>query len=181
MMPRSKSVTGSAFLSAPARLPMSTLLIALRAVLFATAFLLFWLWVALRIQALDRYLGASLPAWTVALGLLAILGGASLVVTCIVLFVAQGRGTPAPFDAPKQFVAVGPYRIIRNPMYVGGLLLLAGFGLFQQSKAILLFCPLWLLGTHLFVTLYEEPVLTEKFGTSYLGYCRAVPRWIPKW
>jgi len=66
-------------------------------------------------------------------------------------------------------------------MYVGGLLLLAGFGLFQQSKAILLFCPLWLLGTHLFVTLYEEPVLREKFGTSYVGYCRAVPRWIPKW
>ncbi len=177
MMSRSRSVTGSALLSAPARLPMSTLL---RAVLFATAFLLFWFWVALRIQALDRYLGASLPAWTVALGLLAIVGGASLVVTCIVLFVAQGRGTPAPFDAPKRFVAVGPYRIIRNPMYVGGLLL-AGFGLFQQSKAILLFCPLWLLGTHLFVTLYEEPVLTEKFGTSYLGYCRAVPRWIPKW
>jgi len=87
---------------------MSTLFIALRTVLFATAFLLLWLWVALRIQILDRYLGASLPAWTVALGLLAIVGGASLVVTCIVLFIVQGRGTPAPFDAPKQFVAVGP-------------------------------------------------------------------------
>src|SRR5688572_17744265 len=167
-MPRTRIITGSALLSAR-QTPMSTLLIALRAVLFATAFLLFWFWVALRIQALDRYLGVPLPAWTGALGLLAILGGASLVVTCIVLFVAQGRGTPAPFDVPKQFVAVGPYRIIRNPMYVGGLLLLAGFGLFQQSKAILLFCPLWLLGTHLFVTLYEEPVLTEKFGSSYLG------------
>ena len=160
---------------------MNNVFIALRAILFATAFLLFWLWVALRIQALDRYLGTSLPAWTVALGLLAITGGASLVVTCIVLFIVQGRGTPAPFDAPKKFVAVGPYRIIRNPMYVGGLLLLAGFGFFQQSKAILLFCPLWLLGAHLFVILYEELVLTEKFGTSYLGYCRAVPRWIPKW
>ena len=180
-MPRTRIVTGSSLLSAPAKLPMSTLLVALRAVLFATAFLLFWLWVALRIQVLDRYLGASLPAWTVALGLLAIVGGASLVVTCIVLFVVQGRGTPAPFDAPRRFVAVGPYRIIRNPMYIGGLLLLAGFGLFQQSKAILLFCPLWLLGAHLFVILYEEPVLMEKFAASYLGYTRAVPRWIPMW
>jgi protein-S-isoprenylcysteine O-methyltransferase Ste14 len=160
---------------------MPTLFIALRAVLFAVAFLLFWLWAALRIQSLDRYLGASLPAWTVALGLLSVLAGASLVVTCIVLFIVQGRGTPAPFDSPKTFVAVGPYRIIRNPMYIGGLALLAGFGLFQQSKAILLFCPLWFLGSHLFVTLYEEPVLMEKFGTSYLGYSRAVPRWIPKW
>ena len=114
-------------------------------------------------------------------GTSAIVVGASLVVACIVLFVAQVAERRLLFDAPKQFVAVGPYRIIRNPMYVGGLLLLAGFGLFQQSKAILLFCPLWLLGAHLFVTLYEEPVLTEKFGTSYLGYCRAVPRWIPKW
>jgi protein-S-isoprenylcysteine O-methyltransferase Ste14 len=154
---------------------------ALRAVLFGTVFLVFWLWVALRIQALDRYLGASLPAWTLALGFLTIAGGATLVAVCIVLFVVQGLGTPAPFDAPKRFVAVGPYRIIRNPMYIGGLLLLAGFGLFQHSKAILLFCPLWLLGAHLFVTLYEEPVLKDKFGTSYLGYCRAVPRWIPKW
>ena len=163
------------------KIPTHTVFIALRAVLFAGAFLLFWLWVALRIQTLDRYFGASLPAWTVVLGLLAIVGGASLVVTCIVLFIVQGQGTPAPFDAPKKFVAVGPYRIIRNPMYIGGLLLLAGFGLFQHSKAILLFCPVWLLGTHLFVTLYEEPVLTEKFGTYYLGYCRAVPRWIPRW
>ena len=160
---------------------MHTVFIALRAILFAAAFLLFWFWVALRIQALDRYLGASLSTWTVALGLLAISGGASLLVTCIVLFIVQGRGTPAPFDAPRRFVAVGPYRIIRNPMYIGGLLLLAGFGFFQQSKAILLFCPLWLLGAHLFVTLYEEPALTEKFGTSYIGFCRAVPSWIPKW
>src|SRR5687768_15802364 len=108
---------------------MHTVFIALRAILFAAAFLLFWSWIALRLQPLDRYFGASLPAWTVVLGLLAIVRGASLLVTCIVLFIVQGQGTPAPFDAPKKFVAVGPYRIIRNPMYIGGLLLLAGFGL----------------------------------------------------
>ena len=147
----------------------------------AAAFLLVWIWVALRVQALDRYLGTPLPGWSVLLGVLSVLAGASLVVTCIVLFIVQGRGTPAPFDAPKRFVAVGPYRIIRNPMYIGGLLLLAGFGFFQQSKAILLFCALWFLAAHLFVTLYEEPILTDRFGTPYLGYSRAVPRWIPKW
>lgn len=160
---------------------MRTLFIALRAVTFATGFLLLWLWVALRVHWLDSYLGASLPWWTAGLGILFFLAGGGLVVICIVLFISQGHGTPAPFDAPQRFVALGPYRIVRNPMYLGGLALLVGLGLFQHSKAILLFALLWFLGAHAFVVFYEEPTLTEKFGAAYLGYCRSVPRWIPRW
>jgi protein-S-isoprenylcysteine O-methyltransferase Ste14 len=160
---------------------MRSLFIAVRAILFATCFLLLWLWVAMRLRSLDLYLGAALPEWTAALGIVFMLIGASLALMCVTLFIVQGRGTPAPFDAPKQFVALGPYRVVRNPMYLGGLALLIGFGLYQHSKAILLFCPVWFLLAHVFVILYEEPTLMSKFGTSYQGYCRAVPRWIPKW
>jgi protein-S-isoprenylcysteine O-methyltransferase Ste14 len=109
-----------------------------------------------------------------------ILLGGSLTLTCIGLIIVQGRGTPAPFDAPRKFVAIGPYKIIRNPMYAGGLGLLIGFGLYLQSKAILLFSPIWFLMVHAFVILYEEPDLLGKFGAAYQGYCRAVPRWIPR-
>ncbi len=115
------------------------------------------------------------------LGILFIVIGGGLALTCVTLFIIQGRGTPAPFDAPRKFVALGPYRVIRNPMYIGGLTLLFGFGLYQHSKAILLFCPLWFLLTHAFVTFYEEPTLMSKFGSAYDGYCKAVPRWIPRW
>ena len=160
---------------------MRTVFIALRAMTFAACFLLLWLWVAMRLRSLDPYLGAALPEWTAAFGILFILIGGSLALTCIALFIFQGHGTPAPFDAPRRFVALGPYKIIRNPMYLAGLALLIGLGLYQHSKVILLFCPVWFLLAHTFVILYEEPTLMNKFGTTYQGYCRAVPRWIPKW
>jgi len=160
---------------------MRTILIALRALVFATLFLLLWLWVAMRLRSLDRYLGTPLPEWMALLGILFMLIGGSLAFTCVTLFIIQGRGTPAPFDAPRGFVAVGPYRVVRNPIYIGGLALLFGFDLYQQSKAILLFCPLWFFLAHVFVIFYEEPTLMNKFGKAYHGCCKAVPRCIPGW
>jgi protein-S-isoprenylcysteine O-methyltransferase Ste14 len=160
---------------------MRTLFVAFRAITFAALFVLFWLWVAFRLRFLDRHLGAPLQDWTTAFGILLMLIGGSLALTCVVLFIVQGGGTPAPFDAPVRFVPVGPYRIIRNPMYAGGVAFLIGFGLYEHSKAILLFCPVWFLLSHAFVVFYEEPTLKNKFGTVYQGYCRSVPRWIPRW
>src|SRR5262249_22296603 len=113
------------------------------------------------------------------LGIALMLAGGILAVACGGLFVVRGEGTPAPFDAPRQFVAAGPYRYVRNPMYIGALLVLFGFGLYRQSVSIVLFSLAWILGAHLFVLFYEEPALRGKFGKSYEDYCRAVPRWIP--
>ena len=45
---------------------------------------------------------------------------------CAWEFATAGRGTPAPVDPPKILVARGLYRIVRNPMYVGVLLILLG-------------------------------------------------------
>ena len=64
-------------------------------------------------------------------------------------------------------------------MYVGGLLVLAGFGLYERSPAILIFAMPWLLLAHLFVVCYEEPHLRSKFGAPYQTYCRSVRRWLP--
>ena len=85
--------------------------------------------------------------------------GGTLAFACIATFVTRGEGTPAPMDPPRKFVAAGPYRFVRNPMYIGGFLVLAGFGLYEQSPAILLFALPWFLLAHLFVILYEEPHL----------------------
>src|SRR5882762_1747826 len=49
---------------------------------------------------------------------LVVLGGA-LAIWCILTFALVGKGTPAPFDPPRQLVAAGPYRWVRNPMYIG--------------------------------------------------------------
>ena len=78
-------------------------------------------------------------------------------------------------------MAAGPYKVVRNPMYLGSLSLLIGFALYQRSESILLFSVAWLFLAHLFVVHYEEPTLRGKFGAAYDAYCKSVPRWIPKW
>lgn len=94
-------------------------------------------------------------------------------------FLVEGRGTPAPIDPPKELVAVGFYRYVRNPMYFGVLLILIGHFLWFGFWWLLVYTLLAFIVVHLFVTLYEEPTLKKKFGTAYENYLKRVPRWIP--
>ena len=64
-------------------------------------------------------------------------------------------------------------------MYIGGWLALVGLGLAEGSLAMIVFSFLWLSLAHLFVVLYEERALAERFGSGYLDYCRRVGRWLP--
>jgi protein-S-isoprenylcysteine O-methyltransferase Ste14 len=92
----------------------------------------------------------------------------------------QGQGTPAPIDPPRQLVAVGFYRYVRNPMYVGILAMIVGHFLWFGYWNLLLYTVLVFLAFHTFVTYYEEPTLKRKFGPTYEDYLRKVPRWIPR-
>jgi|SRR5271157_4159935 len=109
------------------------------------------------------------------------LGGAGAVVAlcCVFTFAFIGKGTPAPFDPPRKLVIRGPYRFVRNPMYIGASAALAGAALFYRSAALLAFICLFLLATHCFVVWYEEPTLRRIFGREYEAYCRRVRRWRP--
>jgi protein-S-isoprenylcysteine O-methyltransferase Ste14 len=72
------------------------------------------------------------------------------------------------------------YRYVRNPMYVGVLLVTAGWAIFFWSWALLLYgLAVWII-VHLFVVLVEEPVLEQKFGEAYLRYREEVGRWVPR-
>jgi protein-S-isoprenylcysteine O-methyltransferase Ste14 len=77
-------------------------------------------------------------------------------------------------------VVVGPYRLVRNPMYLGAGLALAGAALFYESWALLGYCAAFAFVTHLFVVVYEEPTLRATFGAPYVGYCERVGRWWPR-
>jgi protein-S-isoprenylcysteine O-methyltransferase Ste14 len=160
---------------------MKTLFLACRAILYGGAFVWFWLTLALGLGgSAESAAGSSAwPRYSAAVGIGLMLAGGSLALFCVVLFVVRGRGTPAPFDAPRCFVAVGPYRYVRNPMYWGGGAALAGLGLYQHSFPILVFCAGWFLLFHVFVVYYEEPTLRQKFGAAYQDYCRVVHRWAP--
>ena len=74
----------------------------------------------------------------------------------------------------------GLYRHVRNSMYIGVLLVIAGWALFFQSPLILGYGITVALFFHLFIMVVEEPSLRGKFGDSYEQYCREVGRWVPR-
>jgi protein-S-isoprenylcysteine O-methyltransferase Ste14 len=136
------------------------------------------------------YLPASLLSWSGIVRPLAIevqqvagmvigSAGAAVAVWCIFTFASVGRGTPAPFDPPRRLVIGGPYRFVRNPMYIGAGLALAGAALFYESLPLLGYTGLFFLATHLLVMWYEEPALRRTFGQDYEAYCGRVRRWWP--
>ncbi|MDQ3682164.1 MAG: isoprenylcysteine carboxylmethyltransferase family protein, partial [Bacteroidota bacterium] len=73
-----------------------------------------------------------------------------------------------------------PYAYVRNPMYIGGFILLVGFGLNRNSLSIVILSVILIVIFHLFVVFYEEPVLERQFGKTYIEYKNRINRWIPK-
>ena len=116
------------------------------------------------------------------LGLVPVVAGAALMLACVWRFGAQGEGTPAPFDPPRRLVVQGPYRHVRNPMYWGMGLFLAGEAVLfaEPSWSLLVYGAALVLIVNLFVRLYEEPTLCRTFAAEYESYCAAVPRWFPR-
>jgi protein-S-isoprenylcysteine O-methyltransferase Ste14 len=152
----------------------------LRALVYMTGFVLLWGWLALEVRRYDSSLSVALPPWAPTLAVAVIGLGAAVVLMCAGFFAARGRGTPAPFDAPRKVVATGPYRWVRNPMYIGAFLVLGGFGLWHRSVSILLLAGFGILLAHSFVVFFEEPDLERRFGDSYRRYKDSVNRWLPR-
>jgi protein-S-isoprenylcysteine O-methyltransferase Ste14 len=105
--------------------------------------------------------------------------GIALYLWCLWGFVEAGRGTPSFLAPPERLVVSGPYRYVRNPMYLAAFMILTGeVALVPASRVIE-----WALGTIasvvLFVVVFEEPRLRRKFGVRYERYCATVPRWLP--
>jgi protein-S-isoprenylcysteine O-methyltransferase Ste14 len=105
--------------------------------------------------------------------------GALLALACIFAFVFVGEGTQAPFDPPRRLVVRGPYRFIRNPMYVGASAALAGAALFYRSIPLALYACVFLIVAHLSVVWLEEPALRRTFDGEYDAYCARTGRWWP--
>lgn len=113
-------------------------------------------------------------------GMIIVAIGTVIALWCVFTFVFIGKGTPAPFDPPRKLVIRGPYRFVRNPMYIGAGMTIAGAAVFYQSLSIFIYACLFFLITHLFVVFYEEPTLRRVFGDEYEAYRRRTRRWWPK-
>lgn len=156
-------------------------MVVFRAVAYASAFVGFFLvFLPARVlswSGIARPAAATVPRFA---GTALVAAGAALASWCVLAFAFVGKGTPAPFDPPRRLVVRGPYRFVRNPMYIGAGLALGGAALFYESAALLGYTALFLLVSHLMVIGYEEPTLRRTFGADYVAYCAQVRRWWPR-
>ena len=116
-----------------------------------------------------------------ALAYVVFVAGAGVCLCCMWDFVYRGFGTPMPIAPPTQLVVQGFYRWTRNPMYNGVLLVILAEAWLARTLLLVGYAACLLLVFHLFVVLYEEPNLRRRFGSAYVAYCAAVPRWGLTW
>jgi protein-S-isoprenylcysteine O-methyltransferase Ste14 len=110
---------------------------------------------------------------------LVILSGVAVLLDAFVRF-ARADGTPAPPAPTAYLVVVGPYRYVRNPMYVAVAAIIAGQALLFGNWATLVYLVLTVTAVALFVRFYEEPTLEETYGEEYLSYKNNVRAWLPR-
>src|SRR5688572_10871302 len=114
------------------------------------------------------------------LGWAVLLLGACILIWCVHDFYRIGRGTLAPWDPPRKLVILGLYRFMRNPMYVGVLVWVAGWSLVAGSPLLAAYVLFLAILFHLRVIFYEEPTLAREFGVDWTRYRESVNRWLPK-
>ncbi len=114
------------------------------------------------------------------LGIVPIIIGVIIYFWCSYSFVFFGKGTPLHYMPPKKLVITGLYRFVRNPMYIGAFLVLAGEVLLFQSKDLFIYFLVFFGVVILFVLFIEEPLLVKRFGVPYTQYRKSVRRWIPR-
>jgi protein-S-isoprenylcysteine O-methyltransferase Ste14 len=159
---------------------MRQLMLLLKTVFMAACAIVIFGVITRQLRRLDQFIPVSLPSW-MAVGGGVLLGAAAILAfACFYLFAAGGALTPGPaFPDPGAFISWGPYKYVRNPMAIGGLAALAGWGFYQLSVSIVLFAAVMAVLMHLFVVYVEEPNLERRFGESYRAYMSRVSRWVP--
>jgi protein-S-isoprenylcysteine O-methyltransferase Ste14 len=93
---------------------------------------------------------------------------------------ARAHGTPIPLAPPPRLVVDGFNRWVRNPMYLGVTVSVAGQTLALGSWVLAAYCAVFWIVMASFVRFYEEPSLRKRFGKEYLDYQEAVPAWLPR-
>jgi protein-S-isoprenylcysteine O-methyltransferase Ste14 len=142
---------------------------------------------ALFVVALPFLIALATPPHLVApLGLVRYLAfapwfaGTAMMVWSAGAFMGPGGATPTSADPPSKLLGHGLYRHVRNPMYVGALLVVVGTLVWTGSLWLLLYAAAMFASLHAFVIAYEEPRLRTRFGAPYEAYRANVPRWVPR-
>lgn len=114
------------------------------------------------------------------IALLLLVAISSLGVVSAITMSRVGKGTPLPLDHATNFVAVGPYGYVRNPMAVSGVGQGLMVALFLGSPLVALYALMGSMVWQLVFRPLEEVDLRQRFAQEYVSYCRAVKCWIPR-
>jgi protein-S-isoprenylcysteine O-methyltransferase Ste14 len=90
----------------------------------------------------------------------------------------RARTSLIPNRPSSAFVASGPYRFTRNPMYVGMAALYLGLSFVLNSWWVVVLLPVVLWIIQRAVIVHEERYLQARFPVEYPDYCRRVRRWL---
>ena len=124
--------------------------------------------------------GAAWPTGVQVVGGVLIAAGAGTLIWAFAHFAVEGRGTPAPPAPTEQLVVAGPYRYVRNPMYLAVLAVIIGQALLLGRPVLLGYAAAVGAAFTASVYGYEQPALTRRYGAQYQTYKRAVPGWWPR-
>ena len=102
-------------------------------------------------------------------GVLLIVAGLVPLVHAFVQF-AKAGGTPVPVAPPQRLVVTGFNRFVRNPMYVGLIVVVLGQAVLFGSLGLVVYALVIWAVTASFVHVYEEPTLARQFGREYDTY-----------
>ena len=91
---------------------------------------------------------------------------------------AKTSFNPMKPDAASSVVSTGIYRVSRNPMYVGFLILLTAWAIFLSHPLPFLFLPVFVAYMNRFQISPEERALSAKFGNEYEAYKQSIRRWL---
>ena len=106
-----------------------------------------------------------------------LLAGGALMRSFVQAF--QRANTPLdPYKPSRAIVTDGPYRLSRNPGYLGMALVYGGISILADAPVALVPLPLAIVAIDRGVIAREEQYLARTFGTPYLDYKRQVRRWI---
>lgn len=111
-------------------------------------------------------------------GLIALLGVVICLAGVVAFRVAQTTVDPMHPSATSSLVQGGIYRMTRNPMYLGFLLMLLAWALHIATLAALLVLPVFAVYLTVFQILPEERALHARFGSAFEVYRAQVRRWI---
>lgn len=112
-------------------------------------------------------------------GVAAFVVGSAVGLWSCVTMALLGKGTPLPADTARELVVAGPYRSVRNPMALAGVLQTVGVGLVVGSWMVIVIALAGAVIWNLLIRPTEEADLADRFGEPYRRYAEHVRCWIP--